>query len=38
MVATLFYDWLMKEYEVYLGKKLSTMSNPEAFIAKPVSK
>jgi hypothetical protein len=37
-VATLFYDWLMKEYEVYLGKKLSTMSNPEAFIAKPVSK
>jgi len=37
-VATLFYDWLMKEYEVYLGKKLEKMSNPEAFISKPVSK
>ena len=37
-VATLFYDWLMKEYEVYLEKKLANMSNPEAFITKPVSK
>jgi hypothetical protein len=37
-VATLFYDWLMKEYEVYLGKKLEIMSNPDALITKPVSK
>jgi hypothetical protein len=37
-VAALFYDWLMKEYEVYLGKKLENMSNPEALFTKPVSK
>lgn len=37
-VAALFYDWLMKEYEVYVGKKLSTISNPEALITKPHSK
>jgi len=37
-VAKLFYDWLMKEYEVYLGKKLEIMSNPDALISKPVSK